>query len=413
MFPTLPHSLQRIVRFVRKERRPQSRRRAQQPRFLVLEDRALLSTLTVTSSADSATQNHTLRYAVDHAQSGDTIQLTAAIKNPIVLSLGELVVNQSVTIESVPARTPTISGGGISRVFEISAGANVTLDNVNIIDGNGVADNPSGSAGYDGNGGAILNLGTLTVSSTLGSIRRLLYRRGDHQPRHIDGQQLQLPPTPPAAAASCSTSVAHSRSTTARCPATPPTRAAASTTPWHNDVQRQHAVRQLRRRRRRRHRQRGHADVHSSTCPATRPPFRRRHRQLRHSAINSGSCPATPLDLDGAITTSTTLHASAAASVRQLGLRRRRHLQRGHTGGQRQHLRENHASFYGGGLYNVGHMNVLDSGFTGNSAGSTGGAISNSGGGNGSVSGCSFTGNSAGGGGGGGISVYGGAVDPL
>lgn len=120
MFPTLPHSLQRIVRFVRKKRRPQNRRHAQQPRFLVLEDRALLSTLTVTSSADSATQNHTLRYAVDHAQSGDTIQLTAAIKNPIVLSLGELVVSQSVTIESVPARTPTISGDGISRVFEIS-----------------------------------------------------------------------------------------------------------------------------------------------------------------------------------------------------------------------------------------------------------------------------------------------------
>ena len=166
MFPTLPHSLQRIVRSVRKERRPHKSRHAQQPRLLVLEERALLSTLTVTSSADSATQNHTLRYAVDHAQSGDTILLTAAIKNPIVLSLGELVVSQSVTIESVPARTPTISGGGISRVFEISAGANVTLDNLNIIDGNGLADNPSGSAADDGEGGAILNFGTLTVDSS-------------------------------------------------------------------------------------------------------------------------------------------------------------------------------------------------------------------------------------------------------
>src|SRR6516164_8906492 len=154
MFPTLPHSLQRIVRSVRKERRPHKSRHAQQPRLLVLEARALLSTLTVTSSADSATQNHTLRYAVDHAQSGDTIQLTAAIKDPIVLTLGELVVNQNVTIESVPARTPTISGDGISRVFEISAGANVTVDNVNITDGNGVADNPSGSTGDDGQGGA-------------------------------------------------------------------------------------------------------------------------------------------------------------------------------------------------------------------------------------------------------------------
>ena len=51
----------------------------------------------------------------------------------------------------------------------------------------------------------------------------------------------------------------------------------------------------------------------------------------------------------------------------------------------------------------------MDSGFTANAAGHTGGAVSNSGG-TGSVSGCSFTGNSAGGGGGGGISVFGGAL---
>jgi hypothetical protein len=102
---------------------------------------------TVTSSAHGSTQNQTLRYAVDHAQSGDTILLTSAMKNPIVLTLGELVVSESVTIESVPARTPTISGDGISQVFEISAGANVKLDNLNIIDGNGMADNPGGSSG--------------------------------------------------------------------------------------------------------------------------------------------------------------------------------------------------------------------------------------------------------------------------
>jgi len=130
----------------------------------MLEDRLVPSTLTVTSSADDITQKHTLRYAVAHAQSGDTIQLTAAIKSPIVLTHGELVLNNSVTILSVPSRTPTISGDGISRVFEIAPGANVSLDNLNIVDGNGVADNPSGSAGDDGNGGAILNFGTLTVS---------------------------------------------------------------------------------------------------------------------------------------------------------------------------------------------------------------------------------------------------------
>jgi hypothetical protein len=85
----------------------------------VLEDRVVLSTLTVTSSADDVNQNHTVRYAVAHARSGDTIQLTAAIKSPIVLTQGELVVSQNVTIESVPSQTPTISGDGMSRVFEI------------------------------------------------------------------------------------------------------------------------------------------------------------------------------------------------------------------------------------------------------------------------------------------------------
>src|SRR5713101_2445871 len=131
-----------------------------------LEDRCVPSTLTVTSSSDDITLNHTLRYAVAHAQSGDTILLTAAITAPIVLTHGELVLSQNVTIKSVPTQTPTISGNGMSRIFEISAGAQVVLDNLNLIDGNGLADNPSGTAADDALGGAILNLGTLTVSDS-------------------------------------------------------------------------------------------------------------------------------------------------------------------------------------------------------------------------------------------------------
>src|SRR5262245_38700383 len=69
MFLTLPHSLHCIVRSVRTGRRPTNRRHAYRPRLLVLEDRVVLSTLTVTSSADDVTQNHTLRYAVANAQS--------------------------------------------------------------------------------------------------------------------------------------------------------------------------------------------------------------------------------------------------------------------------------------------------------------------------------------------------------
>jgi hypothetical protein len=132
----------------------------------MLEDRVVLSTLTVTSSADDVTQNHTLRYAVAHAQSGDTILLTAAVKDPIVLTQGELVLSQDVTIQSVPSRTPTISGGKNSRIFEIAVGASVTLSDLNLIDGDGMAKNPNGTSGDDGQGGAILNLGTLAVSDS-------------------------------------------------------------------------------------------------------------------------------------------------------------------------------------------------------------------------------------------------------
>ena len=143
-------------------------RTAFRPRLEALEDRCVPSTLTVTNADDDVTETHTLRWAVANAVSGDTILLTAAVKSPIVLTQGELVLSDNVTIESVPARTPTISGDGISRVFEISAGVTVSLMNLNIIDGNGVADNSSGTAAFDGSGGAILNFGTLTViSSTL------------------------------------------------------------------------------------------------------------------------------------------------------------------------------------------------------------------------------------------------------
>ncbi len=60
-----------------------------------------------------------------------------------------------------------ISGGGHSRVFEVAAGTNVTLANLAITGGNGVADNPAGTSQDDGFGGGILNLGTLTVNNSI------------------------------------------------------------------------------------------------------------------------------------------------------------------------------------------------------------------------------------------------------
>ena len=162
---SLPRAWRRPPHPLRTESSTPDRRRALRPSLMALEDRCVPSTLTVTSSADDVTQNHTLRYAVAHAQSGDTIQITAAVKGPIVLTHGDLVLNKDVTVLSVPSRTATISGGGTSRVFEIPAGAHVTLTNLEFTGGVGLADNPAGNAGYDGQAGAVLNLGTVVVNS--------------------------------------------------------------------------------------------------------------------------------------------------------------------------------------------------------------------------------------------------------
>src|SRR5262249_12281762 len=113
------------------------------PQLEALEDRCVPSTLAVTSSIDDVTQHGTLRYAVAHAASGDTILLAADLaKTLVVLTQGELLLNQDVTIEGLPPNPVTISGGGNSRVFEVAANAHVTLSELTITDGNGVADNP-------------------------------------------------------------------------------------------------------------------------------------------------------------------------------------------------------------------------------------------------------------------------------
>ena len=50
---------------------------------------------------------------MDNAESGDTIRITADVKDPIDLIQGELYLACSVTIQSVPSRTATIDAGQI------------------------------------------------------------------------------------------------------------------------------------------------------------------------------------------------------------------------------------------------------------------------------------------------------------
>jgi hypothetical protein len=165
MFSALSRLWQRPFRGGRASRPPRRPRGGFRPRLEALEDRYVLSPLTVTSSADDVNQVGTLRYAVAHAQDGDVIDILGGREGAqhITLTHGELFLNNSVTIESAVPGQATIDGNNSSRVFEVARGASVNLDNLVIIKGNAKAHNSLGKTSLDGYGGGILNEGSLTI----------------------------------------------------------------------------------------------------------------------------------------------------------------------------------------------------------------------------------------------------------
>jgi hypothetical protein len=154
-------------------RRPAPRRRGLRPRLEALEDRCVPSTLKVTNASDNVNQAGSLRYELAHAKSGDTIQIQTSKlpQGQIVLTNGELDLTKNVTIQAV-GKPATISGDALSRVFEVAGGAKVTLSNLTLTDGAGVA-GAGGPADLDGFGGAVavdfggtLKVNQCTVSSS-------------------------------------------------------------------------------------------------------------------------------------------------------------------------------------------------------------------------------------------------------
>jgi hypothetical protein len=132
------------------------------PHLESLERRDVPSTLTVTNNLDTGAAG-TLRAEIAAAASGDTIVFAPSLAGQtITLAYRELAIAKSLTIQGLGAGQLTISGGGHTRVFDVSgAGANVTLSGLAITQGN------AGSALVDsGDGGGILNRGgsTLTIS---------------------------------------------------------------------------------------------------------------------------------------------------------------------------------------------------------------------------------------------------------
>jgi hypothetical protein len=134
-------------------RRPwgaRARRRQFLPRVDLMEDRTLLSTLTVMNNKDSGSGS--LRFEIAAASSGDTINFSSNLNGQtIALTSGPLTLGVNMTIDGLGAGKLTVSGGGTEGVFVISPGVTAEIDMLTIANGMAVQ-----GAGID-------NFGTLTV----------------------------------------------------------------------------------------------------------------------------------------------------------------------------------------------------------------------------------------------------------
>jgi hypothetical protein len=141
--------------------RPVSRKPAR-PRKAVLaveglEERLVLSTLQVTSLADDGGPGE-LRQAIANASSGDTIQFSVPANSTIHLQ-SPLTLSKDVTIQGPGAGSLTIqrdSGASAFRLFTVASGTTATISGLTLSGGDAGSTNP---------GGAILDQGTLTLTS--------------------------------------------------------------------------------------------------------------------------------------------------------------------------------------------------------------------------------------------------------
>jgi hypothetical protein len=144
------------------------------PRLETLEGRDLPSTLTVTSTSWLSPTG--LRGVINAAANGETIVFAPSLDGQTIPLDGQLTITKNLNIEGPGAgllaiRPLTVPGElEYERLFEVAANATVTLSGLTLKGGGGTAHgygSPSDDVGYayDGEGGAILNFGTLTVSN--------------------------------------------------------------------------------------------------------------------------------------------------------------------------------------------------------------------------------------------------------
>jgi hypothetical protein len=117
-----------------------------------------VTTLADENDGSNAGSGISLRDAIiianTNGDSDDTITFDPLIANQtITLALGDLVITSNMTIDGED-NDITVSGANTFRTFIINAGVTAVLDTLTIADGSGVF------------GGAIRNLGTLTVANS-------------------------------------------------------------------------------------------------------------------------------------------------------------------------------------------------------------------------------------------------------
>ncbi|HEX4021133.1 MAG TPA: choice-of-anchor Q domain-containing protein [Acidobacteriaceae bacterium] len=125
--------------------------------MFLLPSLAYATTYTVTDLTDNASDTGSLRYAVNTAGNGDTIQFSNVI-GTITLTNGTLTIGNGVTITGPGANVLTISGNHAATMFLVNSGSTVSISGLTIANGKGTA-----NSGTDG--GAIYSLGTLTVTN--------------------------------------------------------------------------------------------------------------------------------------------------------------------------------------------------------------------------------------------------------
>jgi hypothetical protein len=135
------------------------------PRVELLEDRTVLSTLTVLNSADHGAGS--LRQALIDAHDTDTISFAPNV-HKIVLTSGELDIGKNVSIMGPGANRLTVSGNDAGRVLHIEGGVTVDVSGLTISHGKvGSSDGGAvpGGGGIRNEVGGTLKLDSVTVEN--------------------------------------------------------------------------------------------------------------------------------------------------------------------------------------------------------------------------------------------------------